>query len=57
MRIVFQTDPAMNTLTSIFTVSLQFIVLKNIRDVFVSGFESAAIFNFGVIGHRQPNFS
>ena len=32
MRIVFQTDPEMNNLKFIFTVSLQFLTLKNIRD-------------------------
>ena len=32
MRIVFQTDPEMNNLKLIFTVSLQFLILKNIRD-------------------------
>ena len=32
MRIVFQTDPEMNNLKLIFTVSLQFLILKKIRD-------------------------
>ena len=54
MRIVFQTDPEMNNLKLIFTVSLQFLILKT----FVTGFESAAIFNFPVIvGHRWTNFT